>query len=111
MGGRRSIWVVATLAGASVVALLPVAVASAKAGISVPCTGQSDLVAAINAANAAGGGTINLAAGCDLRSDHRRQQRRKRPARRHHTDHGQRQGGDDRRHRHRPSLRGRWAGR
>ena len=64
MKRRRSIWVGATLAGASVAALLSVAVASAKAGISVPCTGQSDLVAAINAANSAGGGTINLAAGC-----------------------------------------------
>ena len=64
MKGGRSIRVGATLAGASVVALLSVSVVSAKAAISVPCTGQSDLVAAINAANSAGGGTINLAAGC-----------------------------------------------
>jgi hypothetical protein len=40
------------------------AVASAAAGSgNVPCT-QAALVAAINAANAAGGGTINLASGC-----------------------------------------------
>ena len=30
----------------------------------VPCSGQAALVAAVNAANAAGGGTINLTPGC-----------------------------------------------
>ncbi len=30
----------------------------------MPCTGQAALVAAVNAANGAGGGTINLAPGC-----------------------------------------------
>jgi hypothetical protein len=47
------------------VALLAVGSASAKPGIDVPCGGQSALVAAVNAANSAGGGTINLAHGCD----------------------------------------------
>ena len=64
MKRKRSIPIGATLAGVAVVALLLVASASAKAGLSVPCTTQSDLVAAINAANSAGGATINLAAGC-----------------------------------------------
>jgi hypothetical protein len=41
-----------------------VAPAAAKAGGSVPCT-QDALVAAINAANTAGGGALNLTAGCD----------------------------------------------
>jgi hypothetical protein len=46
------------------VVLLP-AVASARApSVSVPCGGQAALVSAINIANAAGGGTINLAPGC-----------------------------------------------
>jgi hypothetical protein len=47
------------------VALFSVAGASATTTINVPCTGQSDLVAAINAANTAGGGTLNLAHRCD----------------------------------------------
>jgi hypothetical protein len=34
------------------------------ASANVPCIGQAALVAAVNAANAAGGGTINLASGC-----------------------------------------------
>lgn len=57
--------IAATTAVAVIVALLSVTAASAKSGINVPCTGQAALVAAINAANSAGGGTINLAAGCD----------------------------------------------
>src|SRR6516225_1769980 len=36
---------------------------AAPAGAGVPCTQQA-LVAAVNAANAAGGGTINLTGGC-----------------------------------------------
>lgn len=55
-------------AGVVVVALLLVGSASAKPGKkprdNVPCGGQSALVAAINAANSAGGGTINLARRC-----------------------------------------------
>ena len=48
------------------VAFAPAAVASAAPGLSVPCaSGGAGLVAAVNAANTAGGGTINLAAGCD----------------------------------------------
>ena len=43
--------------------LLTAAPAQAAAGGSVPCSSGA-LIAAINAANAAGGGTINLAPGC-----------------------------------------------
>src|SRR5215831_20613871 len=43
----------------------PMAAFAAPAGINVPCTDQAALVGAINAAKAAGGGTINLAQGCD----------------------------------------------
>jgi hypothetical protein len=55
-------------AGALAVALFFVAGALAKPPgppINVPCGGQSALVAAINAANSAGGGTLNLAKNCD----------------------------------------------
>ena len=56
----------AATAGVLGVALLSVGSASGKPpGINVPCTGQADLVAAINATNSAGGGTINLTRGCD----------------------------------------------
>jgi hypothetical protein len=54
-----------TTAGAAIVALLWVTAASAATVINVPCGDQVDLVAAINAANSAGGGTLNLAARCD----------------------------------------------
>jgi hypothetical protein len=55
------------IAGVSIVALLSVAAASAKPQglhIDVQCSQQS-LVDAINAANGAGGGTLDLARGCD----------------------------------------------
>ena len=53
-------------AGVAVVALLLAASASAKPTINVPCAGgQTGLVAAINAANSAGGGTVSLARGCE----------------------------------------------
>lgn len=55
----------AAATSAVVVALLFVTAASAKSVVNVPCAGQSALVAAINAANSAGGGTINLARGCE----------------------------------------------
>jgi hypothetical protein len=56
----------AATAGVLGVALLSVGAASGKPpGITVPCTNQADLVAAINATNSAGGGTINLTRGCD----------------------------------------------
>jgi hypothetical protein len=42
----------------------PAVALAAPAPAAVPCTQQA-LVAAVNAANAAGGGTINLTAGCD----------------------------------------------
>jgi hypothetical protein len=42
----------------------PVVASAAPAAVNVPCTNQAALVAAVNAANAAGGGTINLASGC-----------------------------------------------
>jgi hypothetical protein len=49
-------------------AMLPAGAAAAGTGVSVPCSrpggGAAGLIAAINAANAAGGGTINLVAGC-----------------------------------------------
>jgi len=56
------------IAAGGAVALLALgagAAAEAGAASTVPCSGQAALVAAINAANTAGGGTINLAAGCD----------------------------------------------
>jgi hypothetical protein len=55
-------------AGALAVALFFVAGALAKPPgppLNVPCGGQSALVEAINAANSAGGGTLNLAKNCD----------------------------------------------
>ncbi len=55
----------ATGAGALLaVAVLPAGAAVAGTSVTVPCTNQGALVAAVNAANAAGGGTISLAAGC-----------------------------------------------
>jgi hypothetical protein len=54
----------AAAAAALIVALLFAAAASAGTGVNVPCTGQAALVAAINTANSAGGGSINLTAGC-----------------------------------------------
>ena len=49
-------------------AVLPAGTAAAGTGVSVPCSGSgggvAGLIAAITAANAAAGGTINLAAGC-----------------------------------------------
>ncbi|HEY2125569.1 MAG TPA: hypothetical protein VGH77_00130 [Streptosporangiaceae bacterium] len=44
-------------------AVLPAVTAAAGTSVSVPCTNQNALVAAVKAANA-GGGTISLAAGC-----------------------------------------------
>jgi hypothetical protein len=55
----------AAAVGTLALALAAATAASAGAGISVPCAGQAALVAAVNAANTAGGGTLNLAAGCD----------------------------------------------
>ncbi len=46
---------------------VPVASAWSPSKVIVPCTGQAALVAAINTAKAAGGGTINLAPGCHYR--------------------------------------------
>jgi hypothetical protein len=63
--GRRLARIAAAAVGAAAVGLLSAGATSANASISVPCTDQADLVAAINAANSAGGGTISLAAGCD----------------------------------------------
>ena len=62
---HRSFWLVTAVVAAVLVLLTSgVAPAAAKAAGAVPCT-QDALVAAINAANAAGGGTIDLTAGCD----------------------------------------------
>ena len=62
---RRFTRVAAAAVGALTLALAAATAASAGAGIKVSCAGQAALVAAVNAANASGGGTINLAAGCD----------------------------------------------
>ncbi len=60
--------VCATSAGVLALTTGPVAVASAAPIINVPCFGPTGgtagLIAAINSANAGGGGTINLAPGC-----------------------------------------------
>ena len=50
--------------GLVAVMVAPAVVSAAPGSGNVPCTGQA-LVGAINAANAAGGGTINLTPGCD----------------------------------------------
>jgi predicted outer membrane repeat protein len=50
--------------GLVVLMAAPMAASAAPAGINVPCTDQAALVGAINAANTAGGGTINLTRGC-----------------------------------------------
>jgi hypothetical protein len=50
--------------GLVVLMAAPMAAFAAPASVNVPCTDQAALVAAINAANTAGGGTINLARGC-----------------------------------------------
>jgi hypothetical protein len=58
-----------TAASVLALVLLTVPAASARSlgqAIDVPCTGQAALVAAINSANSAGGGTINLPAGCHI---------------------------------------------
>jgi hypothetical protein len=66
--------ITAAAAGALIVALLSVTAASAKGpkppkphgpGIKVPCAGQAALVAAVDAANSAGGGKLTLAPHCD----------------------------------------------
>jgi hypothetical protein len=62
---QRSALFAAAAASAMVGALLFVTAASAKSVVNVPCAGQSALVAAINTANSAGGGTIDLARGCE----------------------------------------------
>jgi len=62
---KRATRVAAVSAGLVVLALLSVGGASAKSSINVPCTGQAALVAAVDAANSAGGGTINLARRCE----------------------------------------------
>jgi len=67
-GLGRQIGIVAIVA-ASVFVAMDGAIAAGAAGSSrVPCSksggGAAGLVAAVNAANAAGGGTINLASGC-----------------------------------------------
>jgi hypothetical protein len=65
MNARRIMLGTATGAGTLLaLAVLPTGAAMAGTSVTVPCTNQGALVAAVNAANAAGGGTINLAAGC-----------------------------------------------
>src|SRR5690348_17563366 len=69
MNTRKSVLSAAVVMGALVAfAGLPAGTALAGTGINVPCSGPgggaAGLVAAINAANAAGGGAISLAPGC-----------------------------------------------
>src|SRR3989440_13029594 len=69
MNTRKSVLSATIVMGALVAfAGLPAGVALAGTGITVPCSGPgggaAGLVAAVNAANAAGGGTISLAPGC-----------------------------------------------
>ena len=69
MNARKSVLGAAVALGALVAfAGLPAGTALAGTGINVPCSGPgggaAGLVAAINAANAAGGGAISLAPGC-----------------------------------------------
>lgn len=64
-GTKRSTRLACAAASVAVLALLVVGSASAKPYLNVPCGGQAALVSAINAVNSAGGGTINLARGCD----------------------------------------------
>jgi hypothetical protein len=55
-----------TTAGVFALSLLSVGAATAgSSAMSVPCGGQAALVAAIDAANSAGGGTLNLARHCE----------------------------------------------
>ena len=72
MNARR--WVLGAAAGTGALvafAGLPAGIALAAAGASVPCSGPgggaAGLIAAVNAANSGGGGTIGLAAGCTYR--------------------------------------------
>src|SRR5215472_5887403 len=72
MNTRKSALGAAVVMGALVaLAGLPAGTALAGTGDKVPCSGPgggaAGLVAAINAANAAGGGTITLAPGCTYR--------------------------------------------
>src|SRR6266700_2713767 len=69
MNTRKSVLSAAVVMGALVaIAGLPAGTALAQTGINVPCSGPgggaAGLAAAINAANAAGGGAISLAPGC-----------------------------------------------
>lgn len=61
--GRRVRLITATVGGLA--ASLAGAVSTALASTSVPCSAQgAGLIAALDAANSSGGGTVNLAAGC-----------------------------------------------
>jgi hypothetical protein len=55
---------VGTSASLGLMVAAPAVASAAPAPMNMPCTNQAALVAAVNAANAAGGGTINLASGC-----------------------------------------------
>jgi hypothetical protein len=62
---RRVGLAVASLFGAAVVAAVGASGGGASPSTNVPCsTGGTGLIAAVNSANAAGGGTINLDSGC-----------------------------------------------
>src|SRR2546421_2798032 len=66
LAGRWSVLVAGVVCAA--VTALATSAANAAPSITVPCSGPgggaAGLVAAVNAANTAGGGSINLAAGC-----------------------------------------------
>ena len=105
-----------TTAGFLIVALLSAAVASAKKPgphghkANVSCN-QAALVAAIDAANSAGGGTLNLAHGCDYQLTVSPDSSENGLPVDHDSDHDQRQSRDDRRDQLVPGLRGRRPGR
>jgi hypothetical protein len=66
LSGRRAAVGLSALLCVVVAALVGASAAATAVSVSVPCSGgdPTALVAAINAANGAGGGTVNLAAGC-----------------------------------------------
>jgi hypothetical protein len=61
---KRPTRIAVAAATALTLGLVSAAVASAGVGVNVPCTDQAAVVAAINTANSAGGGSITLAPGC-----------------------------------------------
>ena len=78
--------------------LVAATAAGAATSVNVACGDSAGLVAAVNSANAAGGGSINLAAGCtySLTTRDNTAAGRQRPTGRDLPDHDQRQERDGR---------------